>query len=437
MKINSTKLNQKDLKEGSPHQPRILIPTDKEGNQYIERKEEIEELKEGQMNNDINKIDEITDQIDSMAINSDQQPQNKITKALTNEYPSSDYTQSINKQADSFKLAKLQSFKDLPVKESNEDLKLNNTPQHPSRLMSTNSPERQSTSEMNNFMANKAKTQQYKYYSKRRNEMESPIFSYYDTSQKYLIESLFQNDENKERANFIKKHQQQLPHQYDQQSDFGNSNPFMNHMNFNFFNQNMIDTSSSANTFATSPIANNVMNQNDDNSNANTNSNNNFNYFDMNNHKSNAMSNTNMIKGYKGKPRNNNEYTNSINNNLQSQYQLESSPEEQSYLSALYKNKEFFQFNLTENNNNNSNNNNSNNNYNNNNNNNFNNINFNNPNSNFQYQNQFTLLNPRFQGEDNRHNDFIQDGNEEYIFEKFGKKGWQCEKCNNFNFECK
>ena len=24
---------------------------------------------------------------------------------------------------------------------------------------------------------------------------------------------------------------------------------------------------------------------------------------------------------------------------------------------------------------------------------------------------------------------------EEYIFEKFGKRGWQCEKCNNFNFE--
>lgn len=24
---------------------------------------------------------------------------------------------------------------------------------------------------------------------------------------------------------------------------------------------------------------------------------------------------------------------------------------------------------------------------------------------------------------------------EEYIFEKFGKRGWECEKCNNFNFE--
>jgi hypothetical protein len=24
-----------------------------------------------------------------------------------------------------------------------------------------------------------------------------------------------------------------------------------------------------------------------------------------------------------------------------------------------------------------------------------------------------------------------------YIFERFGKKGWQCEKCKNFNFECK
>ena len=22
-----------------------------------------------------------------------------------------------------------------------------------------------------------------------------------------------------------------------------------------------------------------------------------------------------------------------------------------------------------------------------------------------------------------------------YIFEKFGKRGWQCENCNNFNFE--
>ena len=26
---------------------------------------------------------------------------------------------------------------------------------------------------------------------------------------------------------------------------------------------------------------------------------------------------------------------------------------------------------------------------------------------------------------------------EDYIFEKFGKKGWQCENCNNFNFESK
>ena len=27
------------------------------------------------------------------------------------------------------------------------------------------------------------------------------------------------------------------------------------------------------------------------------------------------------------------------------------------------------------------------------------------------------------------------DSEDEYIFEKFGKRGWQCEKCNNFNFE--
>ena len=26
---------------------------------------------------------------------------------------------------------------------------------------------------------------------------------------------------------------------------------------------------------------------------------------------------------------------------------------------------------------------------------------------------------------------------EDYIFEKFGKRGWQCEHCNNFNFESK
>jgi hypothetical protein len=37
-----------------------------------------------------------------------------------------------------------------------------------------------------------------------------------------------------------------------------------------------------------------------------------------------------------------------------------------------------------------------------------------------QQQNQITKLNP-----------------EDYIFEKFGKRGWQCEKCNNFNFESK
>ena len=29
----------------------------------------------------------------------------------------------------------------------------------------------------------------------------------------------------------------------------------------------------------------------------------------------------------------------------------------------------------------------------------------------------------------------IKEINYEYIFEKFGKRGWECEKCNNFNFE--
>ena len=24
---------------------------------------------------------------------------------------------------------------------------------------------------------------------------------------------------------------------------------------------------------------------------------------------------------------------------------------------------------------------------------------------------------------------------EDYLYERFGKRGWQCEKCNNFNFE--
>ncbi len=26
---------------------------------------------------------------------------------------------------------------------------------------------------------------------------------------------------------------------------------------------------------------------------------------------------------------------------------------------------------------------------------------------------------------------------EDYIFVKFGKRGWECQKCNNFNFESK
>jgi hypothetical protein len=82
--------------------------------------------------------------------------------------------------------------------------------------------------------------------------------------------------------------------------------------------------------------------------------------------------------------------------------------------------------------------------------NNFNNYPLNNRNSN---NNQNNNLNPNIKfeinsNEDDKNNNYNSNDNpkisneknvklspSQYIFEKFGKRGWQCENCNNFNFE--
>ena len=58
------------------------------------------------------------------------------------------------------------------------------------------------------------------------------------------------------------------------------------------------------------------------------------------------------------------------------------------------------------------------------------------------YQNQLYFQNNIMLNNDNSNNRIQQNqisklNPEDYIFEKFGKRGWQCEKCNNFNFESK
>ena len=59
------------------------------------------------------------------------------------------------------------------------------------------------------------------------------------------------------------------------------------------------------------------------------------------------------------------------------------------------------------------------------------------------YQNQIYFQNNMMFNKENQNNIMQQQNQinklnpEDYIFEKFGKRGWQCEKCNNFNFESK
>lgn len=439
MTMNSNKIYPNTPKTDYENQMSTITPNEESNNDQEREREEVD-INHGigaKMSSN-NQIEDITDKMHLMTFNPNHLSHSQSKPMpFTKDNPSRAYTEPNIKSPDTLNLLKTQSFTELPQRAPSDELKPNNTPQHPSTcLMGTNSPERQNSSESNNFIANKAKSQQYKCNTNRTNEMESPIFSYYDTSQKYLIESLFQNDENKERSNFIKKHQQQLQPQYDPQSDFGNNNPFINHMNYNFFNQNLIETNSSGNTFAMSPNINQYDDSNNNNANVNANTHgSNFNYFDIKNSNTNKNSNSNLMnntkpKGYKEKLKqnnNNNDYPNS-NYNVQEkfqsklQYQSESSSEKQSYLNSLYNNKEFFQMNSTQNNTN------------------TNSLNMLNSNSNCEYQNQYNLLNQRFQGSNDNSNyiDYKQNSEtEEYIFEKFGKRGWQCEKCNNFNFECK
>lgn len=65
-------------------------------------------------------------------------------------------------------------------------------------------------------------------------------------------------------------------------------------------------------------------------------------------------------------------------------------------------------------------------------------INYNNNNNNFQFQqlNQMSQFSQYNQGS-TCNNSMVNDDDESYIVEMFGKRGWVCEGCNNFNYESK
>lgn len=228
----------------------------------------------------------------------------------------------------------------------------------------------------------KAKSQQFKYNTTRQPNNASPIYSYYNTSQKILSEFLFQNEDARERSNFVKKHPYEktpLGSNLDPKNEANNvTNPLMN-MNFNFFNQNV-------NNLLNSPIKSNSPSiHQQDNKRGNNNNNKDQKFIDL-------KSNYDL---------------------MQKQYYSQESDDEE--LPPQYST-----FNINKQNSNN-----------------------NKPLLNY------PEISPNYNANHNKQfpfsNDFNQDfmmqaqqlNSDEFIFEKFGKRGWECEKCNNFNFESK
>ncbi len=232
-------------------------------------------------------------------------------------------------------------------------------------------------------------------YQKSSGSNLSPLYSYYDESSKYLSKNIHLEEENN-KSNF-------------QFSSSKNVNP----------NRNKIINTINSITSPKGDSTNETPNYNDFNFFSNNNNNNNNKSPEINNNLNNNF-NGNFINGYNDinvinnnqfKNENNNlniNYDNNNNNYLfnfqklnygleQGENQLNQFPNfTQMTLNSFptnYQNQLYFQNNIMLNNDN---------------------------SNNVIQQNQISKLNP-----------------EDYIFEKFGKRGWQCEKCNNFNFESK
>jgi hypothetical protein len=228
----------------------------------------------------------------------------------------------------------------------------------------------------------------------------SPLYSYYDEYSKYLSKYIHLDDE-KNKTNIFKSSNQNLNQNKNSiinginqitspKGDSTNQTP--NYNDCNFFSNNNTNNKSPAPVEINFNInnnidSNNIINENYTNqfkqkNNININYeknwfNNNFNFQNIGN----EMKLHNINYGLNQNDNQFSQFTNFPQMNFNS-------------ISSNYQKQIYFQNNLM----------------------------FNKENSNniIQQQTPITKLNP-----------------EDYIFEKFGKKGWQCENCNNFNFESK
>lgn len=223
----------------------------------------------------------------------------------------------------------------------------------------------------------KSKSQQFKYNSNRQPNNASPIYSYFNTSQKILSEHFYQNEDARERVNFMKKQTYDkisLGSNIEQKNEGSNpNNPLMN-MNFNFFNQNVNNLLNSPNK-SNSPLIHQQDNKRD-------NTNKDQKYIDL-------KTNYDLMQ---------NQY-----------YNQESDEDEESpQYTPLNMNKQSNNKGL-----------------------------LNYPETSPNYN---ANINKQFPFPDDFNQEFLMTqkyNNEDYIFEKFGKRGWECEKCSNFNFESK
>ncbi len=245
-------------------------------------------------------------------------------------------------------------------------------------------------------------------YQKSSGSNPSPLYSYYDEYSKYLSKYIHLDDE-KNKTNIFKSSNQNLNQNKNSiinginqiTSPKGEStNQTPNYNDFNFFSNN------NTNNKSPDPVEINYNN----NINNNINSNNNNNNIIINENYTNQFKqkNNNININYEQNMFNNNfnfqnlgnemkiyNLNNGINQNDNQFNQFTNFPQMNfNSFPTNYQNQIYFQNNMM--------------------------FNKENQNNIMQQQNQITKLNP-----------------EDYIFEKFGKRGWQCEKCNNFNFESK
>ena len=245
-------------------------------------------------------------------------------------------------------------------------------------------------------------------YQKSSGSNPSPLYSYYDEYSKYLSKYIHLDDE-KNKTNIFKFSSNQNLNQNKNSIINGinqitspkgeSTNQTPNYNDFNFFSNN--------NTNNKSPDPVEINYNNNINNNINSNNNNNIiinenytNQFKQKNNNININYEQNMFNNNFNFQNLGNEMkiynlNNGINQNDNQFTQFTNFPQMNfNSFPTNYQNQIYFQNNMM--------------------------FNKENQNNIMQQQNQITKLNP-----------------EDYIFEKFGKRGWQCEKCNNFNFESK